>query len=892
MRYDVRRLKARVRSVWQSLWRAGELDAAMREEMRFHIDMEADRLMREHGLDLQEARRRSHVAFGGVSKFEEEGRDTRALRWADAISLDARLGLRMLVKHRGLTLVGGFAMAVAIAAGAASFEVMSEILNSGLPFENGERVVAVRYVSSDDGSAERRVLHDFVAWREELVSVKPLGAFRTVEHNLTSGTAPPEPVKIAEITASGFAVARAAPLLGRYLLPSDERDGASPVVVIGHHAWQSRFGGDPHIVSKTITLAGTPHVVVGVMPNGFKFPVDHQFWIPLRTHRRDYQRLEGPQVYMFGLLAPGHTLKDAQAELAILGQRNATAHPETHGQLRPVVIPYTREHLDLTHPSMVWALRIGQLLIGALSFVVAINLAILVYARTVARLGEIAVRTALGASRQRIVAQLFIEALALSGVGAAAGLVLARLALGRIQLLVPANGSVPFWLDFTLSVGTVMYAVALAVLAAVIMGVLPGLKATGGRLHATLRELSGRTGTRLGPMWTVLIVAQVAVAVAVLPVAVFMAWQVVRMEIAGPGFAAETFVVGMVALGDRTSGVDSNRVRARHVELVSRLEAEPGVSAVTFSSSIPGFSGDRRIQLEDGAPLRDAATLDVSTLQVGVDLFGTYGAAILAGRPFNSADLGAANAVVVNRAFTRQFLENRSPLGLRFHYARAKGEETQATEWYHVVGVVRDFPSFPTSPGSEGVPTVYHPAAPGDVHPFVLSVRFSHTIPPGFIERFRTIGAEVDPALQLNRVVQLSGFYDEVRSLWRHLAWGIALVTCSVLLLSAAGIYALTSFTVAQRTREIGIRTALGARPHQLLLSVFGRVTRQLVLGLLAGSLMSGAIFLSLDLSFGRAASLLLSVAGMMVTVGLLAALGPALRGLRIQASDALRTDA
>ena len=892
MRYDVTRLKARARSVWHSLWRAGELDAAMHEEMRFHIDMEADRLMREQGLDLQEARRRSYVAFGGVSKFKDEGRDTRALHWVDTISLDARLGLRMLVKHRGLTLVGGFAMAVAIAAGATSFEVISEILNPALPFEDGERVVAVRYVSTDDGTAERRMLHDFVAWREQLVSVKPLGAFRTVEHNLASGTAPPEPVKIAEITASGFVVARTAPRLGRYLLPSDEREGTSPVVVIGHQAWQSRFGGDPHILSKTITLAGTPHVVVGVMPNGFKFPVDHQFWIPLRTNRRDFQRLEGPQLYIFGRLAAGHTLQDAQAELAILGQRAATAYPETHGRLRPVVLPYTREHLDLTHPRMVWALRIGQLLIGALSFVVSINLAILVYARTVARLGEIAVRTALGASRRRIVAQLFIEALALSGVGAAAGLLLARLALGRIQLLVPVNGSVPFWLEFTLSVGTVMYAVALAVLAAVIMGVVPGLKATGGRLHATLRELSGRTGTRLGPMWTVLVVAQVAVAVAVLPVAVFMAWQVVRMEIAGPGFAAENFVVGMVALGDRTSGVDSDRVRARHLELVSRLEAEPGVSAVTFSSSIPGFAGDRRIQPEDGAALREAGTLDVSTLQVGVDMFDTYGAGILAGRPFNSSDLGAANTVV-NRAFTRQFLENRSPLGLRFHYARAqRQEDAQATEWYHVVGVVDDFPSFPTSPGSEGVPTVYHPAAPGDVHPFVLSVRFSQTIAPGFIERFRKIGAEVDPALQLNRVVQLSGFYDEVRSLWRHLAWGIGLVTISVLLLSAAGIYALTSFTVAQRTREIGIRTALGARPHELLLSVFGRVARQLVLGLLAGSLMSGAIFLSLDLSFGRATSLLLSVAGMMAVVGLLAALGPALRGLRIQASEALRTDA
>jgi len=205
---------------------------------------------------------------------------------------------------------------------------------------------------------------------------------------------------------------------------------------------------------------------------------------------------------------------------------------------------------------------------------------------------------------------------------------------------------------------------------------------------------------------------------------------------------------------------------------------------------------------------------------------------------------------------------------------------------------VADFPSFPTAPGSDGVPTVYHPAAAGDVHPFVLSVRFAGAVPAGFAERFRAIGAEIDPALQLRRVVALSTFYDELRSLWRHLAWGIGLVTISVLLLSAAGIYALMSFAVAQRSREIGVRTALGARPHQLLVSIFGRVTRQLALGLLAGSLLSCAVFLVADLPMSRAVVLLLIVAGIMVSVGLLAAVGPARRGLRVQASEALRADA
>ena len=224
-------------------------------------------------------------------------------------------------------------------------------------------------------------------------------------------------------------------------------------------------------------------------------------------------------------------------------------------------------------------------------------------------------------------------------------------------------------------------------------------------------------------------------------------------------------------------------------------------------------------------------------------------------------------------------------------FATLRQAQRHAAGGIKIVGVVRDFPSFSPSPGSDGEPTVYHPAAPGDVHPFVVSVRFNGPIPDGVTDRVRKIGAEVDPALQMRRVVPLSDFYDEVRSVWRYLAWGIGLVTTSVLLLSAAGIYSLMSFTVAQRTREIGIRAALGAAPDRLLLSIFGRVTRQLALGLVVGSLLSSAVLSSAGFGLGRVTPLLLAVAALMVIVGLLAALGPARRSLRIQAIEALRMD-
>jgi hypothetical protein len=283
-------------------------------------------------------------------------------------------------------------------------------------------------------------------------------------------------------------------------------------------------------------------------------------------------------------------------------------------------------------------------------------------------------------------------------------------------------------------------------------------------------------------------------------------------------------------------------------------------------------------------------------MQVGLSMFDAYGAEIVAGRAFKSSDLGGGEtAVIVNRAFVRQFLENRIDLGRRFRYARAQpfqpATERQGT-WHEIVGVVSDFPSFQPAPGADTHATIYHPTSPEDVNATVLSVRLKGGTPAGFIARFRQIGAEIDPALPFGDVTLLSDFYDRNRSVWRVVAWALALVTSSVLLLSAAGIYALMSFTVAQRTREIGIRAALGAGPRTLLASVFGRAVRQLALGLLVGSLVSAALLSITGLSLGRASALQIAVAAIISVVGLLATLGPARRGLRMQTMEALRVDA
>ncbi|HVQ41744.1 MAG TPA: FtsX-like permease family protein [Vicinamibacterales bacterium] len=870
---------------------AGERD--FDDELQSHIGLHTDDNIRA-GMTPDEARRQALARLGTVAGAREAHRDRRGLPGLEALFLDLKLGGRMLVKYPGLTIVGGFAMAVAIAVGATAFEAISDIVDSALPFPGGDRVVTLELVGSDPGQEENKVVHEFAALRGQLTTVEHFGAYSNVQHNLVAAETAPEPVEVAEISASAFAITNTPALRGRYLVPSDEADDASPAVVIGYQAWQLRFGGDPNVVGRTVRLGGVSRTVVGVMPEGFEFPTDHQFWIPLRVDPLKYAKWEGPSLAMFGRLAPGVTIEQAQAEFAAVAQRTAVPHPETGLPLRPMVTPYTQVVED---PAMLWALRAGQLVASALTVVVAINLAILVYARTVTRRGEIAVRSALGASRRRILAQLFSEALALALVGAAAGLGLARYALGVIQTLNDADG-LPYWISFGLSPGTVIFALGLAVLSAFIMGVLPGLKATRVGLSANLHELHGRSGTRLGATWTMLIVAQVAVAVAVLPAAVFVASRVIRMELAGAGFPVESIVAGYVGLSADAPPVNRDRLAAQQRELLARLAGEPGVSRVAFSSGMPGFGSTRAIRFQNGVRVRAGAdyipdigitdALLPSMTTVSVDLFAAYGVEILAGRDFAAGDVGTTN-VIVNRSFVDTYLQEPNVVGLLFHYESKRPEVAQV--WYQVVGVVRDFPAFPLNFQREREPTIYHPAGVGDFARVLMSVRFAGEVPPAFINRFRDIGAEVDPTLQLTSVGVMADLYDDLRMALRSLAWVASLLTASVLLLSAAGIYSLMSFTVAQRRREIGIRMALGAPPQRVMLNVFGRAAWQVSAGVVVGSVLSAGSFVAIGLGVLSAMPLQLAVAALMALVALLATLGPTRRAVRIQAVEALRTD-
>ena len=885
-----------------AFFRARTADVELTREIDAHLQLLEDRFVAQ-GLSARDARLAARRAFGGqVEQTKLRQRDARSFRWMDEGWLDIKLGARMLRKYPGLTFVGGLGMAAAIALSAVSFAFFYTYLFSTLPIDDGHRVVALENWDLETNNEWRQALHDYEVWRNELTSFEEIGAFRTIGRNLIIPGGSSEPADIAEITASGFRIARVAPILGRPLLDADERRGAPPVLVIGHDVWQSRFGSDPAVIGRPVRLGHTVHTVVGVMPAGFFFPVSHSYWVPLRTDPSPYARGTGPSIFIFGRLAPAVSITDANAELAAVGQRSAIAFPDTHRQLRPRVLPYAYPILDIQDASL-WEVGLMQLMMTTLLVVVAVNVAVLVYARTATRQGEIALRTALGASRPRIIGQLFVEALVLSGLSAGLGLLIARFGLTQAHAIMQAEGGrLPYWIDYSVPWPAMLWVMGLTVIVAVIAGALPAVQATSRRVHATLRELSGSTGMRLGNTWTLLIVAQVAFAVAALPIAVALGWTEVRNTSTRPAFAVEQYLAAAAAMDpEPPDGTDPTRYRrelnqqfaAVQAKLVARLEAESWVSDVTVAMRPPGQEAAARLEVE-GATALSGAGHEVRVNRVDVDFFDTFDAALLTGRRLTDADrVGSASAgaaVVVNRAFVRDVLDGHEALGRRLRYA-AHGDDDLTTEsrWFEIVGVIADLHVNAVNPEIVE-PAMYHALTPGEAAQGSVVIRVSGGTPAGFVGRLRDVVGEIDPSVRVN-VYPLVDIYRQSNAAFRLVGLALLLVIVSVLLLSAAGIYALMSFTVSQRTKEIGIRAALGADSRQLLGSIFARSARQLGIGILvglvtaaAGDQMSGGQLLAEE-----SAILLPAMSALVLVVGLLAAFGPARRGLTIEPTQALR---
>jgi putative ABC transport system permease protein len=830
--------------------------------------------------------------------------EQKRFSWASGLSLDMKLGGRMLAKYPGITLVGGIAMAFAIWFGAVTFEMFGQFVRPELPLPGGDRIVQVFNWDAKTSFAERRSVHDFFVWREGLRTVTELGAYRDLARNLSAPDVEIREVKVAEMTASGFTVSSAKPLMGRTLDAGDERAEAPPVAVIGFEIWRDRLRSDPAILGKSIKLGDAFVTVVGVMGEGYAWPIAHEVWVPLRLDQLDRTPRAGVPVSVFGRLADGVSYEEAQAELDVIGRRMATQFTATHENLRPRVISYVAND-NPSGDDLLMTAGINVIVMALLTLICG-NVALLLFARAATREMELTVRSALGASRGRLVMQLFAEALVLGAVATAIGLGAAALTLRvyGMHYLEVNYTTLPFWIDTDLSPLTVAYALGLTVVGAVISGVLPALKVTRG-ISAKLRQGTAGSGLRFSGVWTFVIVAQVAATVVLPAIVTFENNELSRVETYDIGFPAREYLsvhVQMEQPADSSAAArEAFRERAGTAleTMRQRIAGEAGVRGVTFVSVVPGSShGGARIQFADSTQLPPGKRA-VGLAYADLNYFDVLGASILQGRGFNSGDLApGARSVIVDTRFVAQETGGRNPVGSYIRITRAD------STWWQIVGVVKELGmSSPIERSIDG--GVYKPMQSRKGPSSYMLIHASGD-PLALAPRLRAIAETVDPGIRLNEITRMDMAAEPLvwfLTLWKQITM---VLTGIAVLLSLAGIYAVLSFIVSKRTREIGVRVAVGASPRRIIGTIFRRPLTQVSVGILVGSFLVGLgsvvarnhvpdselgmHTLAGGLSMGQLATLI-GYSTLMLGVCLLACIVPTRRALGIQPTEALRAE-
>jgi len=816
--------------------------------------------------------------------------------------LDVKLGVRMLFKQPILTVVAGLTLALGIPSALLPVHVLG-FFSQSLPVDEGDRILGLRNWDLETNRQNLRSLHDFEVWKEELTSFQMLAAVRSAPRNVHSPDGLAAEVAGAEVDASLFRLLRVPPLMGRTLVAADQTEGAADVAVISEDLWAARFTRDPDIVGRVVAIGRTPHTIVGVMPAGFYFPAQDQLWLPLRVDPSDYAVGAGPDVLVIGRLADGVSRGQADVEIRTVGTRLAAEWPETHGRLRAEAVPFPIMAMGerAAGPMADWELVIIQLFFLALLAVACGNIGTLILARTAIRLDELAVRTALGASRFRILGQLFIEALVLSLAATGLGLLFAQETGTRIVDRLLIDG-LPYWLDVGLSLRSAFIALGVGAGCAVVAGVLPAVRATSPRVQQNLQRNARGTTVRFGAWTSVLIVVEVALSVGFLCFGT-LAVLTYAGDRSDPSLDPDRYLIASLRTPrlepmDDGAQADEEAFRTRtdrnHQELRDRLAALSMVRHVGMGLTLPGTTHpDRRIIVEGTGASDEAPNGSAATGRVHVDFFRDMDIDVLQGRAFTQADVEGATgvrptAVVVNRDFVDHLLGGGDAIGRRLRYP------TEITggveEWYDIVGVVETFGTNVSNP--DRAEAIYYPLGAADVDPMRYIVEVNGS-PGAFIPRLREIAAEVDPEAVIQGPQPLAEVVARGRLEIRVATWLIFGLSGVGMLLAVTGLYALISFTVARRTREIGIRSALGASGGSVVMTIAKQALRQLLVGVGLGSAFGWWLVRGLTRQTAFAAVnlpvLVLGVAVAVIVLSALACLSPTLRGLRIQPTEALR---
>ena len=854
-------------------------------EDAFHDDVE-------RGLSPAEVIRRDlrNVVASAASIWIEP---LRPSSWRPSL-MDVRLGFRRILKTPALSFVAVCALAIGIPVGLAPMHAV-DALERPLPGDPDGRIRTLCYWR--DSVHEQPTAGDYFLWRTSLRSFNALAAYRQTAVNLESDGAGP-PIAGIETTASMFEILRTSAAKGRVLRVADETPGAPGVVVIGDDLWRSRFGGDPDIVGRSVTVNGETVSIVGVMPPVFAFPTSHQLWMPLRMSDDGAGPRTGAPLVIFGKLSDDATPESAEAEFQTLTKSLAPGNPDAFKRLRASVLPAWHLTFGFPSPGGLRALPefpFMQLLMLAPLFVACVNVGLLVLARTSTRAAEFAMRTALGASRARILTQVFAESMVLAVAATGAGLLILNWLPGRV---LPALGiTVPYWIDTGLNAATVIRGLVLAAGCAVIAGVVPAMRMTGRSIDSNIkRARASRSGQRLGGWSSALIILDVAISVVAIGVAAGL-WgkvQATRPNAAIDGIKAAEIL--SVTLDVRAT--DRLAVARVQTALVERLRAEPEVRGVTFATALPRMDHPVRLMEVDqdgGAVAVPAAgPFKVRTARVATDYFRSLEQPIVAGRGFDSRDLVEnSRTIVVNTTFAQRAFGSANPIGRRVRQADADG--SPAGPWLEIVGVVGHLGMHVlTSSQDDGV---YLPLREGDVNPVRLAI-WTRGDAAALAPRVHELARAVDANAVIARPVPLDEMFEGDWYFLRALVVSVAVLVGVLLSLAASALYAILSLVVTQRTREIGIRVAIGANRWDIARDVAKRAILQIGIGVLIGmpiAFMFCFEFLELT-GFGRSVPAAMAMAaGLGVSVMLLVSLAactvPTLRALRIAPVEALRSE-
>ena len=868
-------------SWWRRLRQGDRLERELDRELRDHLDRQVADHVRA-GLPGGEARRRARLEFGGLDQIKELCRDARGARWLDETWQDLRFTVRLLAREPWVAAGAVLALGLGLGISSAAFTAYNGLLLRGLPVDDQRRVMAL--AMRDETGGERGVSYlDFRDWRDATPSFEDLAAYSEPLMNVSDPGMGTEQFFGARVTANVFGLLGVQPLLGRDLGPDDVCPGAPPVVLLGHDIWTTRYGASPEVLGRIIRVNDVPSTVIGVMPEGFEFPFWAELWQPLSLtpdlaeHARDRRVFRA-----VGRLANGVSLARAQAELDAVAAGLAETHPDTNAGLHPRVAPFHEYFHPQHQPALnaVMAAAVLVLLVGCA------NAANLLLARAARRSREVGMRVSLGATRGRIVRQLLAESGVIAGLAGVLGLGFAALAARLLSLGIAPLGA-PFWIDFPVD-GRVVAFLTLACLSTVpVFGLAPALHAS----RANVRDVStagvrGPTAGRPERRWMARLVAvEVALTLVLLAGAGLMARSLLTLSRADRVVDPAGMTAIQLTLPESRYPTAEQRLAFLRTldELIGA--AAPGLPAARASRP-PFVPAPRRELAVDGRPVAsDGPPPTVGVVVVSNDYFEKLDLGLQRGRAFADRDGTTGNeTAIVNGLFAEAFFADQDPLGRRIRLTPPDGPDDDAP-WLTVIGVaptVRQ--SFGAAPP---IPVAYLPYR-AEPLPFTQILARDERQTAAAVAAMRELDADIPLRIYTMDVVLGNTMFLPrlIGSLLAAFAW-IALV------LSAVGLYGVTACAATQRTQEIGVRMALGARAGQMGWMVLRRGLAPVGIGFAVGvwgALTVGRLFESWLVETPPTDPVTqFAVAALLGAVSVAACIRPARRAARLHPVVALR---